>query len=236
MKKSNVIAVLTVAVMVAVLFGATAAFGSSCSSTCGSKSAGTAKTEGSQGCMGDVKKSASYTHGDDHGFLTSYFEIRHVLALDEVEDLSGLSKDLVADTKEFRKALDKKDVSAGQLEALKEIEKAASDMTAGTASASKAKRLEAARQGFRTLSHKVLAYVKEYGWSGAAYSFYCPMAKDSWLQETDKAGNPYYGAEMFKCGKMTGHVMEGKYMAAKDEAAKMDSEPKKMVKNQHGHH
>lgn len=36
--------------------------------------------------------------------------------------------------------------------------------------------------------------------SDEAYVQYCPMGKYSWLSESRKIENPYYGAEMFDCG------------------------------------
>jgi Cu(I)/Ag(I) efflux system membrane fusion protein len=222
MSKSSVIAVAIIGVLVVALFSAaTPAFSSSCSSTCGSKSATKAKAERSHGCSGETEKSVMDEQKSDHGFLASYFEIRHLLASDKVEGLSGLSKNLAADIEKFRETVAENEASTVQLKALKKIEKAASDLKADAKSAKSTEKLKAARKGFRALSREVLAYVQDYGWNGVAYSFYCPMAKDSWLQETDKVGNPYYGSEMFKCGKMTGHVMKGKYMATKNKTKKM---------------
>jgi hypothetical protein len=65
------------------------------------------------------------------------------------------------------------------------------------------------------LSEAVLGYIKEFGFSGKAYSFRCDMAKESWLQEDDQIGNPYYGSEMYRCGKITGMIKNGKYVEKK---------------------
>ena len=37
------------------------------------------------------------------------------------------------------------------------------------------------------------------------YHFYCPMVKEGqgdWLQNNDRLANPYYGAEMLRCGDL----------------------------------
>ncbi|UCF78401.1 MAG: DUF3347 domain-containing protein [Candidatus Eiseniibacteriota bacterium] len=222
MRKSNltlaaIVAVLAVLLTLAGPLAATASCGS-CSSTCG---AGASKTSGKKAhqCSGEKAKGASHEEAS-WGFLTSYFEMRSVLAGDEVEGLDELSKNLVKDTKKFRQAMTEKKASSEQLKALKEIENSASTLKVGKASQAEAERLKVAREGFRAISRHVLAYVETYGFDRVAYSYYCPMAKDSWLQETDKVGNPYYGSEMLKCGKMTGHVMDGKYVAVKEQAEK----------------
>ena len=74
-----------------------------------------------------------------------------------------------------------------------------------------AKDLKSAQDSYKGLSQAVDKFVKTYGYSDSAYSFYCPMAKESWLQSTDQIANPFYGSQMLRCGKMTGMVKEGKF-------------------------
>jgi Cu(I)/Ag(I) efflux system membrane fusion protein len=155
--------------------------------------------------------SSKHEHGKDAGassFLTSYFEIRTALAADKVKGLDKMSKNLAGETAKFRATLvagSKEGVRPDQISALKDVEKAALAM--------KGKNITEARESFKSLSRTVLAYVKSYGCDGSVYSFYCDMAKESWLQETNKIGNPYYGSQMLTCGFMTGHTMNGMYMA-----------------------
>jgi Cu(I)/Ag(I) efflux system membrane fusion protein len=161
---------------------------------------------GGQAC-GSHEKSSTPAHSkgrNSSSFLKSYFEMRSILASDKVGRLGRLAKNLAGQTSKFRKTL-KDEASPEQLAALEDIEKAASVM--------KASDINAAREGFKGLSRAVLAYVKSYGCDGSAYSFYCDMVKQSWLQETDKIGNPYYGSRMLTCGVMTGHMMNGRYLA-----------------------
>ena len=196
MKKFKRISVAAV-VGTAVLLAAASAWAGSC---CG----------GSQTRVMHEKSSAS-AHSKDRdssSFLKSYFEIRSVLASDKVTGLDKLSKNLAGQTSKFRKTLGtgpNDEARPEQLAALKDIEKAALAM--------KVSDIKVAREGFKDLSRTVLAYVKSYGCDGPAYSFYCDMAKESWLQETNKIGNPYFGSQMLACGAMTGHMMNGKYMA-----------------------
>ena len=131
------------------------------------------------------------------------------MANDKVKGLDKLSKKLASETNKFEKTLagnTKNKIPAEQAIALNNIEKAASTM--------KTNNLKSARESFKGLSRAVVDYVKDYGVDGTVYSFYCDMVKESWLQETDKVGNPYFGSKMLKCGVMTGHTMNGKYMSS----------------------
>ena len=123
--------------------------------------------------------------------LEHYFAIRELLAHDETDWIAQ-------QTKEMTSRLD------GLIKALQAIRTASNGL--------KADDLKQAREDFGPLSDAVLSYVKEFGFSGEAYSFYCSMMDKGWLQEHDQIGNPYYGSEMFKCGEMTGMVMKGEFM------------------------
>lgn len=121
-----------------------------------------------------------------------YFTIRELLSKDRVEKVEFHAK-------EMSTQLDK------LIEALESIKT--------SSSALKASNLDDARKGFGSLSQSMISYIKTFGYSGEVYGFHCPMAKGgSWLQENDQIGNPYYGSKMYKCGKMTGMIMNGKYM------------------------
>jgi hypothetical protein len=119
-----------------------------------------------------------------------YFAIRALLAHDKTEDVA-------AEAKEMSKRLDK------LITSLQAIRAAADSL--------KAEDLRRAREKFGPLSEAVLDYIKKFGFGGKAYSFRCDMAKESWLQEHDQIGNPYYGSQMYKCGKITGIIENGKY-------------------------
>ena len=229
-----VVAGITILFLVTVAFAVWGGYGKACASkgqaygtsgaaaVCTMQGGGDAKPEasaasamhgGSAACgMEGTLGAGSVNKGQgSSGFLKPYFEIRSLLASDRVRGLDKLSKSLANETGKFRKKLasSSKDRAAGeqlteQLDALKDIEKTASAMKTGN--------LESARESFKGLSRSVVNYVKSYGCDGSVYSFYCDMVKESWLQETDKVGNPYYGSQMLKCGVMTGHTADGKYV------------------------
>ena len=65
--------------------------------------------------------------------------------------------------------------------------------------------LTAARAGFATLSHALIAYAKGSNISlgDGVNVAYCPMARKYWLQKGTKIQNPYYGKSMLECGRVT---------------------------------
>jgi hypothetical protein len=138
-------------------------------------------------------------------FLKPYFELRNLLAGDEVGGAGSLAKKLRGNAKDLRAELKKAKAPSDQLDALRKIESAASGF--------RATNLEVARERFKTISASVVKYVQGFGYEGAAYVYYCDMAKAAWVQETDKINNPYYGAKMPKCGTLVGQVVAGKYEA-----------------------
>jgi Cu(I)/Ag(I) efflux system membrane fusion protein len=120
-----------------------------------------------------------------------YFAIRELLSKDKVENVGLHAKEMSAQIDNLMKTLEQIRASSSEL---------------------KTDNLEEARKGFASLSQSMLSYLKQFGYAGEAYSFHCPMAKEDWLQENEQIGNPYYGSQMYKCGDMTGMVVNGKYM------------------------
>ncbi len=138
-----------------------------------------------------------------------YFAIRELLAQDKVDQVSTHAQEM--------------SVQLGNLiKALERIQTSSSNLKAGN--------LEEARKGFASLSQATIDYVKWFGFSGKAYSFHCSMIKESWLQENDQIGNPYYGSKMYKCGEMTGMTQNGKFI----EEAGGESEPAMHMKEMEG--
>jgi len=68
--------------------------------------------------------------------------------------------------------------------------------------------MDAARRAFETVSNGMIAAVRRFGIAGDAKAnvFHCPMAFGnkgaSWLQSNDELENPYFGARMYRCGKL----------------------------------
>ena len=139
--------------------------------------------------------------------LKHYFAIRELLAQDEVEQVSMHAQKMSVQL-------------GGLINALEWMRTSASNLRADN--------LEHARNGFAPLSQSMLSYLKKFGFSGQAYSFHCSMMKESWLQEHDQIGNPFYGSKMYKCGEMTGMTKNGKYMETSQGESKSSMHMKKM--------
>jgi RND family efflux transporter MFP subunit len=64
--------------------------------------------------------------------------------------------------------------------------------------------IKVAREGFKKLSRAMTDYVKRADPEGSRDKglkiFYCPMAKEEWIQKGIKVENPFYGKVMLKCG------------------------------------
>ncbi|MDH4222863.1 MAG: DUF3347 domain-containing protein [candidate division Zixibacteria bacterium] len=143
---------------------------------------GSSKEESMEGMANSDEMSQIFKH---------YFAIRELLSQDKIEDVGHHAQEMSTKIDGLIKALESIKVSSSNL---------------------KTDDIENARKGFASLSQSMLSYLKQFGYSGEAYSFYCPMAKQSWLQQNEQTGNPYYGSKMYKCGDMTGMVVNGKYM------------------------
>ena len=64
------------------------------------------------------------------------------------------------------------------------------------------KDLASARGVFKRLSKSLIQYLADHNVTGAYVEVYCPMAKASWLQKSEKIDNPYLGASMRGCGQI----------------------------------
>jgi len=62
------------------------------------------------------------------------------------------------------------------------------------------------RSHFVMMSEVVYDLVKNFGAGRPVYHDHCPMARDNqgamWLSEVKEIKNPYFGSEMFKCGRV----------------------------------
>jgi hypothetical protein len=80
---------------------------------------------------------------------------------------------------------------------LAEAKNAAAELGNDGGAIAKSESIITARKEFGTLSEKAVNLAK--GQSGY-YVAYCPMAKKSWVQTSEKISNPYEGREMLTCG------------------------------------
>lgn len=136
--------------------------------------------------------------------MESYFSIGQLLASDSLGDIEQPRQKIASASEQILKAEEKAKEKKEYLSLVKAIQASAKKFISQD--------LKRARESYKALSEAVNNYVKAYGYSDPAYSFYCPMAEQAWLQSTEQIANPFYGSEMLKCGKMAGMVKDGKYV------------------------
>ncbi|MBI4583541.1 MAG: DUF3347 domain-containing protein [Planctomycetes bacterium] len=94
--------------------------------------------------------------------------------------------------------------------------------------------LKNARQTFGALSAELRKFVEAFPAEVDAYVLYCDMAKKSWLQDSSKVLNPYYGSAMSECGKV---VRKPKTSPPEDTSKGKEKEPEgKRSGHEHGGH
>jgi len=69
-----------------------------------------------------------------------------------------------------------------------------------------------AREAFEAMSLAMLNLVRNVDYTGdvPVYQYHCPMAFQNkgadWLQDKEGTANPYFGAAMYRCGKMQAQI------------------------------
>ncbi|MBI4605496.1 MAG: DUF3347 domain-containing protein [Planctomycetes bacterium] len=152
------------------------------------------------------------------GLLAAYFKIWRGLGEDDLRDLDKARKDLVAALGAAIKAPPEK-------LAARERDRRAMLLEATRREAEKLEiaDLKKARAGFGALSDELRKLVKALPQEADAYVVRCDMAKKSWLQDSPKVLNPYYGQSMTDCGR----VIRKPAAPGAKEAEKKDAEPRK---------
>jgi len=66
--------------------------------------------------------------------------------------------------------------------------------------------IEAQRKAFKTITDKLIEYLKANGAGQTIYVQYCPMAFGNtganWLSDSKEVLNPYFGSRMLRCGSV----------------------------------
>jgi hypothetical protein len=137
--------------------------------------------------------------------MESYFATGEMLAKDSFKGIDKEMEKIISASEEILKAeANNSEEKKDYLALVQAIQASARDFDSQD--------LKSSRESYKSLSQAVAGYVKTYGYSDPAYSFYCPMVNQAWFQSSEKIANPFYGSEMLRCGKMTGMVKEGKYV------------------------
>jgi hypothetical protein len=143
----------------------------------------------------DTKAAASVKLIVDH-----YLHVKNALANDDASEAASGAKAMEAAISSLDKSLltaEQKTAYDANEEEMKEhadhIAKNGSD-------------IKHQRSHFVMMSEVVYDLVKNFGAGRPVYHDHCPMARDNqgamWISEVKEIKNPYFGAEMYKCGRV----------------------------------
>jgi Cu(I)/Ag(I) efflux system membrane fusion protein len=134
--------------------------------------------------------------------VEDYLALQRSLAADEVSSVSGLARQAL-------KSLAAVDMSLLSGEAHSKWMQSNRGITETLENMEKEENIEDVRKLFKTFSDEVIVVVKQLRVFGPEplYKLHCPMAFNNrgadWLQADKDTRNPYFGASMLKCGKVT---------------------------------
>lgn len=143
----------------------------------------------------DVKTAAGIKE-----IVNQYLNIKNALANDNAVDAANGAEEMVIALAELDKSLfttDQKKVFDENQEELNEnVEHISKN----------GNNIKHQRSHFVIVSELVYNLVKNFGAGRPLYHDHCPMARENqgamWLSEVKEIKNPYFGSEMFKCGRV----------------------------------
>jgi Cu(I)/Ag(I) efflux system membrane fusion protein len=134
--------------------------------------------------------------------VEGYLALQRSLAADEVSRVSGLARQALTSLAAVDMSLLSAEAHSVWMQSNRRITETLENME-------KEENIEEVRKLFKTFSDEVIAVVKQFRVFGAEplYKLHCPMAFNNrgadWLQTDEDTRNPYFGASMLKCGKVT---------------------------------
>lgn len=134
------------------------------------------------------------------GIMSHYEAIRLALLNDTTSEIATHAKEISVLARAATKRFDAGSVGIDAeqkgdcVELLPQIEQHAGELAA-------AADITEARDAFFELSKSLVKLKAMASGDHAPQTYYCSMAKRSWLQPGDEVGNPYLGQKMAKCGQ-----------------------------------
>ena len=157
----------------------------------------------------EVTEDVDPAAADQIGALVeAYAEVSTALSLDDFDTAAG-SIDGVYD------AIDNVDADLLDGDAAEAWEQAEGELRGALGMMADAADIDGMRVHFEPLSDWLAAVVDAFGAGAAApvYLAHCPMAFDNrgadWLQLHEEIENPYFGAEMYRCGEILRELADG---------------------------
>jgi len=135
------------------------------------------------------------------GVLDGYFKTQYALSHDDFEGAQEAAGSLLEALDEVDMSLLTGDAHMAWMKELASIKKSAESLESAAG-------IVKAREAFYSLSESLAIAAKKFGTSGRqpVLRYHCPMAFSDigvyWLQNKEGTENPYFGSEMFTCGKL----------------------------------
>jgi Cu(I)/Ag(I) efflux system membrane fusion protein len=138
----------------------------------------------------------------------AYFALKNTLVADDAEAARNAGKQVEEALNKVDKDKEEGEVQTHWMEIKAQAEKALDGI--GQASG-----LQPVREQFMLLSESMLEVTESFGLEkDKVYRQYCPMAFGDegayWLSETEEIRNPYFGADMLRCGEVRETYEKGK--------------------------
>ena len=134
--------------------------------------------------------------------LDAYLQLKNGLVADDKGTAAKVASKLIDRFKSF----DKSKVKPEQLNTFDEIVENATEQVEHIAKSDLAHQ----REHFEVLTADIYDLIRLLGTDKTLYEVFCPMANKGkgaiWLSETKEIRNPYFGAKMLKCGKVTKQI------------------------------
>jgi len=133
-----------------------------------------------------------------------YIGVQKILAADKTEGVNDLAGKMLTKIDQ----LDAKNATGEHASKYADMPK---QLKSSALNLKKAKNIKSMRTAFGDMS-KPMAMWTSLNKPADTYVVYCPMAKKSWLQDSDEVANPYYGSAMSECGEIVSSPANAKMM------------------------
>jgi hypothetical protein len=128
--------------------------------------------------------------------LSVYYEIKNAMVSGDATPAASAATRFVS----LVQSVDEKKLSSNESQVFKTVQ---SKLISEAGSIAATKDLRKQRSSFQPLSDAIILLVRVSKIEQPAYITYCSMKKAYWISEEKAIRNPYYGASMLTCGKLT---------------------------------
>ena len=137
-----------------------------------------------------------------NGIIDSYIELKNALVKDDEKNAALAGNNLASSFRNFEMSK----LNEMEHKQFMEIMEASIEHAEHIAKSD----IGHQREHFESLSSDIADLITIIGTDKTLYLDYCPMYNNNqggmWISETEEISNPYFGAKMMKCGKITKQI------------------------------